>query len=373
MLCSSKHKAWCASACSTQGRALKVPCADTGFGNRLLNLLTPSVYARVLHRHVITFWATPGNIDGRRHMGMRFYGSLSELRALVMLPSELQFIEDWTAAQRHGNSSSKVFSNIPLEEADYVPVNSLNRFPATIPEYTFSTPESAWEYWKSWARAGVWPAPEGCISRADFAIAFRAVFDEMRPKTDLLNPPPRSYLAMHLREGDKHRVSSHVAAAVQHAAQKVAQDTGLPWLVISDNDTAAVEVTSALREQGVPVLAQRAPIPEPAAAVSRSRTAQHHSSLRLVVRDFFALSAAAGILIQTNPFGGWIDSSFSSTAAAVGDVPLLMPTPQSKGGGMAALQALTNRSGQRRHRCFFVDQIASFVREVGACRQKPYV
>ena len=108
MLCSSKHKAWCASACSTQGRALKVPCADTGFGNRLLNLLTPSVYARVLHRHVITFWATPGNIDGRRHMGMRFYGSLSELRALVMLPSELQFIEDWTAAQRHGNSSSKV-------------------------------------------------------------------------------------------------------------------------------------------------------------------------------------------------------------------------------------------------------------------------
>ena len=102
-------------------------------------------------------------------------------------------------------------------------------------------------------------------------------------------------------------------------------------------------------------------------------TAQHHSSVRFVVRDFFALSAAAGILIQTSPFGGWIDSSFSSTAAAVGDVPLLMPTLQSEGGSMAALQALANRSGEPLHRCFFVDQIPSFVREVRACGQRRFV
>ena len=137
MTCGTEHKAWCSATCSTQGRALKVSCADTGFGNRLLNLLTPAVYARALHRHVITFWATPGNIDGRRHFGMRFYGSLFELRALVRLPSELNFIEDWPTAQRHGNSSSKVFAGIPLEQADYVPVNSLNRFPATLPEYMY--------------------------------------------------------------------------------------------------------------------------------------------------------------------------------------------------------------------------------------------
>ena len=223
--------------CSTQGRALKVACADTDSGIAL-NFLTPAVLP-VLHRHVVTFWATPGNIDGRRHLGMRFYGSLSELRALIKLPSELQFIEDWSPARRHGNSSSKAFASIPLQQADYVPVNSLNRFPATIPEHMFFTPESAWQYWQNWAFARVWPPPESCTSRADFAIAFRAVYDELRPNAELHNPPPRSYLAMHLREGDKRRVSSLVAAAVRNAAHKVAKSTGLPWLVISDNTTAA--------------------------------------------------------------------------------------------------------------------------------------
>ena len=64
---------------------------------------------------------------------MRYYGSLSELRALVSLPSDLQFIEDWPAAQRGGNSSSKSFASLSLAQADYVPVNSLNHFPETIP------------------------------------------------------------------------------------------------------------------------------------------------------------------------------------------------------------------------------------------------
>ena len=368
---SSAHKAWCPPTCSTQGRPLKVSCADTGFGNRIINLMASMVFARVLQRPLITFWATPGNIGGRRHSGMRYYGSLSELRAVVSLPSDLQFIEDWPAAQRGGNSSSKSFASLSLAQADYVPVNSLNHFPETIPGYGLFTPESVWGYWQAWARARIWPPPEACVSRSDFAKAFRTVFDEVRPRIDLQNPPSRSYLALHVREGDKRRVPAHIAASVRSAAQALGQRTGLPWVVISDNETAAIELEAALKLQGVAVVSRpgftgisRESMPQPAT--------QHHASLRAVVRDFFALSASAGVLIQTSPFGGWIDSSFSSTATAVGDTPLLLPTTTARGGSMALLQERTNQSGSPLHSCFFTDQMEAFVHEVGECRRRPF-
>ena len=366
-VCNSQTAAWCPPTCETRGRPLRVACADTGFGNRILNWLAPAVYGRVLHRPIVTFWATPKNTGGRRHFGMRHYGELSALRELVDMPYDLQFIEDWPVSRRGaGVSSSKAFGALTLKQSDYVPVNSLNNFPNSMPGYGFFTPESAWEYWQGWAKHRVWPAPNNCTSYAEFALAFRAVFDDFRPRIDLQNPPPRSYLAMHVREGDKRRVSTDAAATVLRLAQHVSQRTGLSWLVISDNETAAAEVNAEMQRQGIAVLPPRVPLSISTASPSPP------ISLRAVVRDFFALSAAAGVLLQTSPFGGWIDSSFSSTAAAVGDAPLLLPARSAKGGSMASLQALTNASGLPLHSCFFKDQLEAFQQEVEACRKRPF-
>ena len=181
---------------------------------------------------------------------------------------------------------------------------------------------------------------------------------------------PPSFGASALKgEGDLEWPSSFEckgAATVLRLAQHVSQRTGLSWLVISDNETAAAEVNAEMQRQGIAVLPPRVPLSISTASPSPP------ISLRAVVRDFFALSAAAGVLLQTSPFGGWIDSSFSSTAAAVGDAPLLLPARSAKGGSMASLQALTNASGLPLHSCFFKDQLEAFQQEVEACRKRPF-
>ena len=238
---------------------------------------------------------------------MRYYGSLSELRAVVSLPSDLQFIEDWPAAQRGGNSSSKSFASLSLAQADYVPVNSLNHFPETIPGYGLFTPESVWGYWQAWARARIWPPPEACVSRSDFAKAFRTVFDEVRPRIDLQNPPSRSYLALHVREGDKRRVPAHIAASVRSAAQALGQRTGLPWVVISDNETAAIELEAALKLGASRSSRGRG---SPVSLENRCHSPRHNITLRFVPWCAIFCALRIGWRAHSDEPVWWLDRLF---------------------------------------------------------------
>lgn len=337
-------------------RLLKGSTPDTGMGNRLSKLISFAGIGESLDRHVLAFWATPGNTNMKAHRGRRFYGGLDEVRSLMHLPRALHWTEDWSDEALNGTSSGSALEKVALEAADLIPTGLLRGL-----EFGWGHPEGTWFYWQCWAHQNKWPSP--CVDRVTFFARMRDVYDQIRPRTNLSNPPPRSYLVLHWRRGDRGNVALSDPGSYNLtwtcAQTLITRRADLPWLVVADNATAIPEIEAQLMQRGARI-------------VERTPSQSAEGSVRPVIRDFFAMSASVGILFSGARFGRWIDSSFSSMAAFVGDVPLLFPHPTAKGGNIAQMQALGNESGAPLRTYFFADQVDGFIGEVAKAQERPF-
>lgn len=335
---------------------LKGLVPDSGFGNRLSKLLTFAGIGEALGRRVLTFWSTPGNTNYPVHRGRRFYGQLEELRALVHLPRALVWLEDRVKSTTKVVQSGTAFGKISLEDADPFPTEMI----VTALQFGWGHPHGVWFYWNYWAVRNLWPLP--CVSHSDVAAHMRQVHRQLRPRVDLRNPPSRSYLVLHWRRGDRGDVRTTDPSSFNltwSCIRAIVLRKRLPWLVIAENSIEVPTIEANLRMHGADV-------------VERAKDENTKSTLRPVVRDFFAISASAGVLFSGARFGVWVDSSFSSMAALVGDIPLLFPHTTSKGGNVAQLQALANKSGEPLRSYFFADQMEGFLSEVSKAQSRPF-
>lgn len=360
--CRATHKEWCSDcSCERKDRHFKVSLPDTGFGNRLSKLLSAAGVAWALGRPVLTFWPTPGNTGYKKHMGRRFYGELAELRTLMHLPRGVQWIEDWPKEMRRSGSGAAL-NLVPLHDADQIPTGLVLRGQL---DFGWGHPTAVWVYWQYWWRRHMWPKP--CVDRSSFIASMRDVFAQVRPLVDLNNPLPRSYLVLHWRHGDRGSLERSDPAAYNltwRCVSDIARHTTLPWLVVAEDPHDVPFVEAIMRQNGARIWP-----PRPASPGSNSSGS---TTLRPVVRDFFAIAGSAGLLFSGNAFGQWIDSSFSSMAALVGELPMLFPRSTSSGGNIATMQALGNQSGDALHSYFFADQIHRFLVEIQLARLRPF-
>ena len=171
-------------------------------------------------------------------------------------------------------------------QADVIPKMSRHTY---INDYV---PEPAWAALQGWADRGAMPWWPKCASRDSYLAAYRVVQAQLNPtataRACFNNPPARSYLALHVRRGDRakpqrrcgkectrqggDRLGAFAASAstvavlllsnsTLHALRTVSERDGRPWLVISDNQQTRIAMELLLRAQGLAVIS-----PQPAAA-----------------------------------------------------------------------------------------------------------
>ena len=380
--CNSTYTKWCSScACESPDRLLKGKTADTGLGNRLGMLLSFAAIGDSLGRRVVTFWPTSGNTGFKKHMGRRYYGSWEELERLVAFPRTLHFIEETNEDAKAEAStdtgvgstanlarmfakskelSHQQYEHIELSEADEIP--SLVHPPHL--QQVWGHPHGTWAHWLHWSNTRLWPKP--CVDRATFVEHSRGVLSQLRPRVDFRNPTPRSYHVLHLRRGDRgteaqlHHFYPNATNVTWQSVREVTRRTRLPWLLLTDTPSVLPEVEVLMRTQIGAVLLNRTLAPEDASLTWST------------MRDFFAIAASAGVVGSVMRSASWVDSTFSSMAALVGDIPILLSTEVASGGYSAKLQKLGNESGEQLRSYFFADQVDGFVREAVAATRRPY-
>jgi len=387
-LCNSTFLLFCHEcACAHPARLLKADMPDTGFGNRMTKLITAAALAIALNRTAVSYWSSKHNSNSkhlRGGAGKRSYGTLDELRALVRLPRVVTWLEDWNASRQRKQSTAALFASLPRAQADEVPFAALLQHRKV--SQVCGHPEGIWFMWRHWAHRHIWPPP--CLQHRAMLAAVRAACLEIRPRADLGLPAERSYLALHIRSGDRasligptfgyHRSNNEswwsVSTALQtwRYARAAAESSGLPFLVVAENASHGMQAEAMLREHNVTVLAwSNGGSMVGGAATALPPRAPASDSLRPVVRDFFAVASSAGVLVLCPRWSGWIDSTFSSMAALVGDAPMLFPLP-APFGNIGLLQSLGNQSGEPLREYFFSPQFPAFMQEVGRARQRRF-
>ena len=386
-------------------RPLRVRDNFQGLGNRIGWWLTAAAVGEALQRPAVyTGWH-----GAPRWQGGRNY-DYSTIRRVVQFPRILEFLEDslnaTTAEHQSGFSSRRrfdeLFRSIADDEIPYHPRPYVNDY----------VPEPAWQMVHAWGSRGIF-SPARCMNRTGFLSAYRRVQEQVRPKVDLCNPPPRSYIALHVRNADNTRpgprsrrgapatgskmafgrtnplqdtpayqaLHLHTAEPLQDGAalignatlsvlQAVHRASSLPWLVLSDTAVARRATEARLAAAGLRLLERQA-----SACDSAPKTGVLNSSAYgtwQALRDFFGLLDAAGSIavasygkgrakssaMTTHPLG---ESSFVTVASLAGDLPLLTPAPMASAGTMAKYQVQGN-AGNPMRGIFFLDDLDVFVR-----------
>ena len=214
-------------------------------------------------------------------------------------------------------------------------------------------PEPAWAALQGWADRGAMPWWPSCASRDSYLAAYRVVQAQLNPtaaaRACFNNPPARSYLALHVRRGDRakpqrrcgkectrqggDRPGAFAASAstvavlllsnsTLHALRTVSERDGRPWLVVSDNQQTRIAMELLLRAEGLTVVpppqsavaagacvglapaeaaeAAGAAGATTAAAVGGAAVAElgrGYEATFAMLRDFFVLASAAGVVV----------------------------------------------------------------------------
>lgn len=375
------------AACSCSDRPLRVLDNFQGWGNRIGWWLTAAALGEALQRPVVTGWHGAPKTSGGRNYD--YY----EVRRLVQLPHRLHYLEDTISANhsRHhrravhaplratvgpplsGSAFRHAFRNLDADEIPLHPKPYVNDYIA----------EPAYEMITSWGRRGLFPLP-ACLTRSAFLSAFLRVGAQLQPSADVAAclPPRGSYLALHVRRGDKAAaISKAVAGGKTRRATARARPPGsadlfddtrtwsalgqvtkgapsLPWLVVSDSTATRNEAAKRLRDAGASEVRLRC-IPR-ASPDNRHRPLANMTAA--VLTDFFALGNAAGVVaIAPNSVNqGLAESSFATVAALAADLPHLTPAPFSEAGKMGAYEMHGNH-GRPMRGVFFLDDLERYV------------
>ena len=174
---------------------------------------------------------------------------------------------------------------------------------------------------------------------------------EVRPRIDLCLPAHQSYIVVHLRYGDRGGGPTNMSPRPTEMglpppvwrsilnATRTAHPLGV--VIVSNDASRRQKVEIGLASAGINVL-RRAPCAHLSiadwAATSPLRNPDVVGRINKTVnmmRDWFLMWASAGVMVEVgDPWGstmstdgvargGWCESSFSTTAALTGDVPLL--------------------------------------------------
>ena len=320
--------------------------------------------------------------------------------------------------------------HLPLTIVSRQVFNQLNATAVTIPfhpppyvnDYTM---EPAWHMWGAWDALPGFFLQRCLTTRLRYEEAYRRAQALVQPNIELCNPPRRSYVAVHIRRGDKARTASIYLSRKNATHDPRNNLTGTPqmwkllssiaaarpdmsWLFLSDsraarreaearaqangwhvaNQSCDMKATSGVRRssrnlpgklvshvqsRGVGGVAQlgreHLDGPQPAANKASSEAPrefvshmQSKQNSKAVVQDLFALAGAAGAVTST-PRGDREESSFATVSALMGDVPLLHPFPFKKYGALSKVgrYEVHGNSGAALRNIFFEDDILRFV------------
>ena len=308
---------------------LKLRPADTGLGNRIGWFLTAAALGRALNRSVITYWLAS---DSGRARGGHAY-DIDVMRWAVAWPKVLRFVEHdaWSETGGLVLPERKQLLRAAVDDtllstvsSTYVPSWSWllwtrHSVPRRQAASTLSAPGSLRDALAAASR----PSASACLTRQAYLSSFRAVQDEVRALVGLCNPAPQSYVAVHSRRTDRDdptAVRSLMAGVALRSLQTVSAGVRpLPFLVVSDSDYHTAAIEAYLESQRFAVV-RRPRTCEGPAWQNASRVAEETMG---ALRDWFALSASAGVLVDVGgSWGSWAESSFSTTAALVGHAPL---------------------------------------------------
>ena len=325
---------------------------------------------------------------GVGHANDRDY-SFAAVRASVVWPSVLRFVEAEVSSALNASAASAVASawvyeksnRAALRLADGSELRAENVPHHPRPYINDFVPECAWAMVKDWPRRKVWQPP-ACLTRSLFLRAYRKVQSELRPKGALLcgRPPPRSYIALHVRRGDRlghagkaerqakrtnalaERVANATAfsSVILNALRPIGAATRLPFLLLTDDEAYRAVAEAALREAGLQVL------PVAAAATAAAACAHFQSNMAdggaaeaRILSDFFALKDAAGV-VAIAPLA--IESSFATVSALAGGAPHLTPFPKAIGPRIASY-ARCAPSGNLEN-VFFLEHLDAYIQQV---------
>ena len=335
------------------GGSLGLSEAQAGFGNRLGIMLTAAALGDALNRTILVtpmeHWSSGRYTQGR---GVRRYSNDLVGRA-VQLPGNMHVLQ-----VRPANQSLSIFGNgyQGWQRAPWW-------FPPHLPIPYLYVPELSWEWLRIWVHpatfrstaptSGVFESKDRrarvkrkviCLERSAYLASYRRVQQQLRPRYNLHNRRPWSYLVLHLRHSRSRadRAEGNVSVSAWSKIEAISRATLLPWLVLSDvqasRDLAELRM---LRSPDIFALVSHAPqresfdfaVPSESelsvgVMAGKQPNQQGHvdgSSLQ-TVRDFFAIANAAGVAVDV-PLGfaqhKWVESSFSTVAAQAGGAPLL--------------------------------------------------
>ena len=328
---------------------LKLRPADTGLGNRIGWFLSAAALGRALNRSVITYWSASGSGRAR---GGHAYG-IDVIRRAVAWPKVLCFVEHdaaWSETAGLVLPERKQLLKAAVDDTLLSVVSS-----TYVPNWSWllwtrhsaqshigahrqaaSTPSARLTRTASLKRGGAEvgslrdalaaasrPSASACLTRQAYLSSYRAVQDEVRALVGLCNPEPQSYVAVHSRRTDRDdptAVRSLMAGVALRSLQTVSAGVRpLPFLVVSDSDHHTAAIEAYLESQRFAVVRRPRHCEGPAWQNASRVAAETMGALR----DWFALSASAGVLVDVGgPWGSWAESSFSTTAALVGHTPL---------------------------------------------------
>ena len=359
---------------------LKLLPAETGLGNRIGWYLTAAALGQALNRSVVTWLAAGDRQGGHAYDTALLLRAMAWPKALRFLERDRQGPDALAYGEKAKHQAAWAgapFAMIPGKKAllraargsevsyvtsSYVPSWSwllLLHYQAALGSVAIHSRQKRAEALfmprdLHGAPASALPrSASACLTKQAYLAAYRTVQNEVRALVDLCNPSPRSYVAIHSRRTD--RASAHNAAigrrSTAHAGMPILRPTEhtaaqglmagvslralqtvsagvrpLPFLVVSDSarQTAAIETHLESHNFAVVRRAPRCPPAEALLEIDRHSNASAMAFETLAaVRDWFALWGSAGVLADVgSPWGGWAESSFSTTAALASDVPL---------------------------------------------------
>ena len=332
----------CPAGALANDRPLVLP-VDTGspemagFGSKIGWWLSAVALADVLNRSTV-FSAGYEGVRDLRHIDPAVPSktgyNLAEIGRLVHLPSRLRFMR---------TSSDKCEW---MRGGDYVP-DPLFDLPARDMYYLPETAYWQWGVWERRERLRDTVVPRVCASRAAFLGAYALAQAELRPKCNLSNPAPRTYLTLHsrrrarararAREELAHSAPEDVFEDTLEAVARIHQLTRLPWLVLSENATSAELLRARLELMGVATVRRTAVDGSGGhggcvigSSTSGGRPGSALSKEGRLVRDFFAIADSSGTLVDSRLIPGWVDSVFSTVAAPTGSAPLMVAAERSQ-------------------------------------------
>ena len=276
----------------TGGKGLQ----SAGFGSKLGWWISAAAVAEVLNRTVSSPLLHAVRNPGKTDPGVPASYNFSRLHELMSFPARLRLGVE-------GSGAPLVITG--RDGGDTLP----NPLWQEVARDAYYLPETMYWQWSLWDKLKPRRFVPRCVSRTDFFAAYNRVRAQIRPLRALRNPPPRTYLALHVRRRAWKWGPPVLKSETKLALVEIRRLTGLPWLVL----TASQNITHGLRM----FLHQHLSVRTLGRSHAVAGTEYRHKGDEIgddgsiedsLVRDFFPMADSSGTLVDSAGFGANAES-----------------------------------------------------------------